>query len=464
MGFSQAEWLEDPVRWYDHIHPEDRERWSVEAAEMFLTGKPLRSAYRVIWRATGACSGSSARQDGARRGRPALVHPWRRIRHHRAQASPRRRSQDEAQPPLGGILDTVGALVVVLSPSGTIIRFNRACEITQRATRSMKCAADSSGTCSPVAGGSRSTAASIWSGAPDRRRARGTRATGSRGTASRRRIAWSSTVLPAPGAAPSYIITTGIDITERKRMETGAARDQRPGAAPDRAGPARRTGPAPDGHRLHEQGAGAAAGREAGRPERTGAEDRSTGEPGDRQDQGAGPRPAAGPLRRPTGSCPRCGSGPAEVEDLFHVSCRFECAEPILITDVGVATHLYHIAQEAVNNAIKHGRPGRIVLSLDREDGRRHPDGRGRRRRASGDSPAQHPGLGLRIMNYRASMIGGTLEVRPRRAAAARWSAAGFRSGLSVRRWHAQWPDATRRSTACSWWTTTPSCGRAWPC
>ena len=34
---------------------------------------------------------------------------------------------------------------------------------------------------------------------------------------------------------------------------------------------------------------------------------------------------------------------------------RFECDEPVLIHDDDVATHLYHIAQEAVNNAIKHG-------------------------------------------------------------------------------------------------------------
>ena len=41
LGFSQAEWLEDPVRWYRHIHPEDNLRWSEEAAEMLLTGNPL---------------------------------------------------------------------------------------------------------------------------------------------------------------------------------------------------------------------------------------------------------------------------------------------------------------------------------------------------------------------------------------------------------------------------------------
>ncbi|MGH9504111.1 MAG: PAS domain-containing protein, partial [Terriglobales bacterium] len=36
LGFSQEEWLEDPVRWYSHINPDDKQRWSSEAAEMFL--------------------------------------------------------------------------------------------------------------------------------------------------------------------------------------------------------------------------------------------------------------------------------------------------------------------------------------------------------------------------------------------------------------------------------------------
>ena len=50
LGYSREEWLEDPVRWYERIHPDDKQRWSLEAAEMFLSGKPLRSAYRVIAR------------------------------------------------------------------------------------------------------------------------------------------------------------------------------------------------------------------------------------------------------------------------------------------------------------------------------------------------------------------------------------------------------------------------------
>jgi PAS domain S-box-containing protein len=50
LGFSQEDWLEDPIRWYRQIHPEDKDRWSLDAAQLFLTGERFRSAYRVIAR------------------------------------------------------------------------------------------------------------------------------------------------------------------------------------------------------------------------------------------------------------------------------------------------------------------------------------------------------------------------------------------------------------------------------
>jgi PAS domain S-box-containing protein len=50
LGFSREEWLDDPIRWYSQIHPDDRTRWSIEAAQLFLTGEPLKSVYRVISR------------------------------------------------------------------------------------------------------------------------------------------------------------------------------------------------------------------------------------------------------------------------------------------------------------------------------------------------------------------------------------------------------------------------------
>ena len=105
----------------------------------------------------------------------------------------------------------------------------------------------------------------------------------------------------------------------------------------------------------------------------------------------------------------------AEVEDLFGVSCRFQCEPPVLIHDDSMATHLYHIAQEAVNNAIKHGYAQKILIQLTAEQGRGtlmiKDDGKG-----IAEDPSGTQGMGLHIMNYRAGMIGGTLEVRPRQA------------------------------------------------
>ncbi len=50
LGFTQEQWLDDPLRWYNQIHPDDRARWSIEAAQLVLCGEPLRSVYRVIAR------------------------------------------------------------------------------------------------------------------------------------------------------------------------------------------------------------------------------------------------------------------------------------------------------------------------------------------------------------------------------------------------------------------------------
>lgn len=72
------------------------------------------------------------------------------------------------------------------------------------------------------------------------------------------------------------------------------------------------------------------------------------------------------------------------------------------------ATHLYRIAQEAVNNALRHGRASRISISLRRSHGEAEfaiADN------GSGTIPEQPQGMGLRTMKYRAGELGGTLEV-----------------------------------------------------
>src|SRR5271154_723374 len=126
LGFSQEEWLEDPVRWYSHIHPDDKQRWSTEAAEMFLTGNPLRSAYRVLSRDGRViwfhCEAKMIRKED---GEPWFIHG---VGFDITDLKRTEEALQEERNVVSGILDTVGALVVVLDPEGCIIRFNRAGE------------------------------------------------------------------------------------------------------------------------------------------------------------------------------------------------------------------------------------------------------------------------------------------------------------------------------------------------
>jgi signal transduction histidine kinase len=97
--------------------------------------------------------------------------------------------------------------------------------------------------------------------------------------------------------------------------------------------------------------------------------------------------------------------------DLFRVSCRFECDSPVLIHDERAAEHLYRIAQEAVGNAIKHGKANNIAIQLSTLDEgyllRIHDDGAG-----LPDPLPENSGMGLRIMANRSHVIGATFLAR----------------------------------------------------
>ena len=47
LGFTQEEWVSDPVLWYRQTHPDDRDRVSQKFAALCLTGKPFRDVVRV---------------------------------------------------------------------------------------------------------------------------------------------------------------------------------------------------------------------------------------------------------------------------------------------------------------------------------------------------------------------------------------------------------------------------------
>lgn len=102
----------------------------------------------------------------------------------------------------------------------------------------------------------------------------------------------------------------------------------------------------------------------------------------------------------------------ANVSQLFKVECTFDCESPPKIPDVTTATHLYRIAQEAVNNAIRHGKPVHIIMTLAGHSGcvelTIEDDGTG-----LPDDWQKHRGLGTRIMAHRAAIIGGTFSIEP---------------------------------------------------
>ncbi|MGH7221810.1 MAG: PAS domain-containing sensor histidine kinase, partial [Gemmataceae bacterium] len=50
LGFSQQEWLANPILWYTQLHPDDRERWQTEFAQTCTSGVHFRSEYRFLAR------------------------------------------------------------------------------------------------------------------------------------------------------------------------------------------------------------------------------------------------------------------------------------------------------------------------------------------------------------------------------------------------------------------------------
>ena len=96
--------------------------------------------------------------------------------------------------------------------------------------------------------------------------------------------------------------------------------------------------------------------------------------------------------------------------DSMGVVCRCVIRKPGVVYDENTAMHLYHIAQEALNNAVRHGQPEHITVTLTTthrgrltvtDDGKGMPKRKHRKR-----------GMGLRTMRYRAGMIGGNLTIR----------------------------------------------------
>lgn len=100
------------------------------------------------------------------------------------------------------------------------------------------------------------------------------------------------------------------------------------------------------------------------------------------------------------------------IEKLFSIRCRYESDGRIRVDDNTTATHLYRIAQEAISNAVAHGKATvvRLELSQGSQTLRLRVIDNGTGFVETGDSDSLR-GMGIHIMNYRARMIGGNLEI-----------------------------------------------------
>lgn len=95
----------------------------------------------------------------------------------------------------------------------------------------------------------------------------------------------------------------------------------------------------------------------------------------------------------------------SRVELTTNVACNLKMDEDLDLKDNLLATHLYYIVQEAVNNAIKHSDAERIEISISQKDGyilhlKVSDNGSGIQK------TAMQKGMGLQIMKYRVEVIG----------------------------------------------------------
>jgi PAS domain S-box-containing protein len=92
-----------------------------------------------------------------------------------------------------------------------------------------------------------------------------------------------------------------------------------------------------------------------------------------------------------------------------RVPCRCDCSQRIHVRDRDISVNLYRIAQEAVNNSLKHAEPSHVVIGLRRcanalelyirDDG-------------AGFQPSKKTrGLGIHLMTYRAHVVSGKLSI-----------------------------------------------------
>jgi PAS domain S-box-containing protein len=102
----------------------------------------------------------------------------------------------------------------------------------------------------------------------------------------------------------------------------------------------------------------------------------------------------------------------ATTAERHGIECSCEFDEADLACDMSTATHLYRIAQEAINNSVKYSGARQVRLRLQHT-----PEGITLEVRDDGKwlspKPSRRSGMGMHIMEYRAQLIGGSFRCQP---------------------------------------------------
>ncbi len=95
----------------------------------------------------------------------------------------------------------------------------------------------------------------------------------------------------------------------------------------------------------------------------------------------------------------------------YRITCRFVCETATVKVDSEVELHLYYIVQEALSNAVNHGKASTVIVTLatDEDQLKLTVQDNGTGFLLSGKSWS---GMGIRIMRYRAKVIGAALDVQ----------------------------------------------------
>ena len=99
----------------------------------------------------------------------------------------------------------------------------------------------------------------------------------------------------------------------------------------------------------------------------------------------------------------------SRMDELNEVKCRFQYDGPVNVQDNRVATHLYRITQESLTNAIKHAKASEITVRLGAKNGL--VDLSVKDNGCGIQNANDTLGLGLKIMAYRAELIGARLKI-----------------------------------------------------